>query len=326
MTDATDPSTATISTVARNVRALRTEQAWTLDELAGRSGVSKGMLVQIEQNRTNPSIGTLCRIAEAFGVSLASLVELGQSPAGAPGRARRGGRAVARQARQRRQAAARQRPAGAPRAVGLADDPGRRVPVAGPPARHPRDAPRRGGHADAVGRRRRPRGPGRFVGAVRGRPPPRLRQQGTQGAALHHGRLGARAASTIAATVRSTATLPDGSSDPSYDRRDIEPGGSAVDVNDLIEIEAIKRVKYRYMRTLDQKLWDEMATCFTEDAVGRVQRWQVPLRGARGHPRVPVHVDGRRDLPVGPPDPPARDRPHRRRPRPPAPGPWTTWW
>lgn len=76
----TDASTAAISTIARNVRALRTEQGWTLDELAGRSGVSKGMLVQIEQNRTNPSIGTLCRISEAFGVSLAAMVELGQSP------------------------------------------------------------------------------------------------------------------------------------------------------------------------------------------------------------------------------------------------------
>ena len=40
-----------------------------------------------------------------------------------------------------------------------------------------------------------------------------------------------------------------------------------MDVNDLVEIEAIKRVKYRYLRTLDQKLWDEMRTCFTEDAV-----------------------------------------------------------
>ena len=77
----TDASSAAISTIARNVRALRTEQGWTLDELAGRSGVSKGMLVQIEQNRTNPSIGTLCRVAEAFGVSLAALVELGQAPA-----------------------------------------------------------------------------------------------------------------------------------------------------------------------------------------------------------------------------------------------------
>lgn len=76
----TDPSSAAISTIARNVRSLRTEQGWTLDELAGRSGVSKGMLVQIEQNRTNPSIGTLCRISEAFGVSLAAMVELGQAP------------------------------------------------------------------------------------------------------------------------------------------------------------------------------------------------------------------------------------------------------
>jgi hypothetical protein len=40
-----------------------------------------------------------------------------------------------------------------------------------------------------------------------------------------------------------------------------------VDVSDLVEIELIKRLKYRYMRTLDQKLWDEMATCFTDDAV-----------------------------------------------------------
>jgi len=35
---------------------------------------------------------------------------------------------------------------------------------------------------------------------------------------------------------------------------------------DLVEIELIKRLKYRYVRCLDQKLWDEMATCFTADA------------------------------------------------------------
>jgi hypothetical protein len=29
--------------------------------------------------------------------------------------------------------------------------------------------------------------------------------------------------------------------------------------DDLVEVEAIKRLKYRYMRCLDQKLWDEMA-------------------------------------------------------------------
>ena len=35
---------------------------------------------------------------------------------------------------------------------------------------------------------------------------------------------------------------------------------------DLGEIEAIKRLKYKYFRTLDLKKWDEMAECFTEDA------------------------------------------------------------
>jgi hypothetical protein len=35
---------------------------------------------------------------------------------------------------------------------------------------------------------------------------------------------------------------------------------------ELREIEAIKRLKYRYMRCLDLKRWDEMRECFTEDA------------------------------------------------------------
>ena len=35
---------------------------------------------------------------------------------------------------------------------------------------------------------------------------------------------------------------------------------------DLQETEAIKRLKYRYLRCLDQKRWDELADCFTPDA------------------------------------------------------------
>lgn len=35
---------------------------------------------------------------------------------------------------------------------------------------------------------------------------------------------------------------------------------------DLQEIEAIKRLKYRYLRCLDQKRWNELAECFTADA------------------------------------------------------------
>ncbi len=35
---------------------------------------------------------------------------------------------------------------------------------------------------------------------------------------------------------------------------------------DLQEIEAIKRLKYKYFRCLDTKRWDEMRECFIEDA------------------------------------------------------------
>ncbi len=35
---------------------------------------------------------------------------------------------------------------------------------------------------------------------------------------------------------------------------------------ELVEIEAIKQLKHKYMRCLDQKRWDEIAECFTEDA------------------------------------------------------------
>ena len=35
---------------------------------------------------------------------------------------------------------------------------------------------------------------------------------------------------------------------------------------DLKEIEAIKRLKYKYMRCIDEKRWDELAELWTEDA------------------------------------------------------------
>ena len=36
---------------------------------------------------------------------------------------------------------------------------------------------------------------------------------------------------------------------------------------DLVEIEQIKRLKYKYARCLDLKRWDEIRECFTADAV-----------------------------------------------------------
>src|ERR1700759_1253210 len=70
-----DRGTDAVTAVAQHVRALRQARGWSLDELSGRSGVSKGMVVQIEAARTNPSLGTLTRVADAFGVTIARLLE-----------------------------------------------------------------------------------------------------------------------------------------------------------------------------------------------------------------------------------------------------------
>lgn len=61
--------------VARNLRRLRTDRGWSLDGLARRSTVSKGLLVQIEQGQGNPSLTTLVRLSDAFGITVAQLVE-----------------------------------------------------------------------------------------------------------------------------------------------------------------------------------------------------------------------------------------------------------
>jgi transcriptional regulator with XRE-family HTH domain len=74
-----DPREVTVA-VGRNVRAERLRKSWTLEDLAARSGVSKGMLIQVEQARTNPSIATICRLSTALGVPMAVLVEAPEAP------------------------------------------------------------------------------------------------------------------------------------------------------------------------------------------------------------------------------------------------------
>lgn len=76
MTPSQDQS-AIAAALSRNVRALRLEAGLTLDALATRAAISKGMLVQVEQGRTNPSLATLCRLANALGVSLPQLLDVG---------------------------------------------------------------------------------------------------------------------------------------------------------------------------------------------------------------------------------------------------------
>src|SRR3954470_3942459 len=71
MTLATDYHAA----LARNLRHHRGVRGWTLDDLAARSSISRAMIVQIEGARTNPSIATICQLAESLGVSVPTLLD-----------------------------------------------------------------------------------------------------------------------------------------------------------------------------------------------------------------------------------------------------------
>ncbi len=56
---------------------------------------------------------------------------------------------------------------------------------------------------------------------------------------------------------------------------------------DLVAIEEIKRLKHRYFRTLDLKLWEEFADCLAEDVVARYGTQAMT---------EPLHYDNRADV------------------------------
>jgi transcriptional regulator with XRE-family HTH domain len=71
-----DQSTAALAlAIGVRVRQERQSRRWTLDQLAEAAGVSRRMVVNVEQGAANPSIGTLLRISDALGVGLPALVE-----------------------------------------------------------------------------------------------------------------------------------------------------------------------------------------------------------------------------------------------------------
>jgi len=50
-------------------------------------------------------------------------------------------------------------------------------------------------------------------------------------------------------------------------------------LEDLLDIHAIHELKHRYLRCLDQKAWDELETCLTEDATASYGGGAVQLDG-----------------------------------------------
>jgi transcriptional regulator with XRE-family HTH domain len=70
-----------VSVIGGRVRARRRARGWTLDDLAERSGVSRRMLVNVEQGSVNASIATLLRLSDALGIGLPMLVAPGRDGA-----------------------------------------------------------------------------------------------------------------------------------------------------------------------------------------------------------------------------------------------------
>src|SRR5712691_9360448 len=66
--------------LARTLQSLRAERGWSLDQLAARSGVSKGVLVSLEQARSNPNLATLARVGYAFGLPVTRLLDIPPEP------------------------------------------------------------------------------------------------------------------------------------------------------------------------------------------------------------------------------------------------------
>ncbi len=61
--------------IGARVKQKRKGRGWTLDRLAEVAGVSRRMVVNVEQGSVNPSVGTLLRLSDALGVGLPALVE-----------------------------------------------------------------------------------------------------------------------------------------------------------------------------------------------------------------------------------------------------------
>ena len=60
--------------IAKNLNRIRTSRGWSLDTAAEQTGVSKGMLYQIEQGNANPSINVLGKIASGLRIEFTELI------------------------------------------------------------------------------------------------------------------------------------------------------------------------------------------------------------------------------------------------------------
>jgi transcriptional regulator with XRE-family HTH domain len=72
--------------IAARIRGERTARRWSLDDLAGRSQVSKAMISKIERAEASPTAALLGRLSGAYGITLSALLAEGEAPQRGPAR------------------------------------------------------------------------------------------------------------------------------------------------------------------------------------------------------------------------------------------------
>lgn len=70
------PDTSDLAVViGARIKQERHARGWTLDRLSEIAGVSRRMLINVEQGTANPSVGTLLKLSDTLGIGLPALVE-----------------------------------------------------------------------------------------------------------------------------------------------------------------------------------------------------------------------------------------------------------
>ena len=65
--------------LGKNIASIRKSKQLSLEELSKRSGVSKGMLSQIEQEKVNPTVAVVWKISYGLDVPFQQLLDTGES-------------------------------------------------------------------------------------------------------------------------------------------------------------------------------------------------------------------------------------------------------
>lgn len=62
--------------LAQRLRTLRAERSWSLDELSGRSGISRATLSRLENAEVSPTASVLGKLCGAYGLTMSRLMRM----------------------------------------------------------------------------------------------------------------------------------------------------------------------------------------------------------------------------------------------------------